>query len=83
MGAPLPSAIYPPGTMAIADIYPTHAGIGGITTQDRALPAFADQVQGQVDRSTGLDSAEGLMGTPAGYLFIAILVLLVAAWAMH
>lgn len=83
MAAPLPAAIYPTGTMAVADIYPTHAGIGGITTQDRALPAFGDQVAAAVDRSTGIDAAEGLIGSPAGYLFLAILALVVLAWVIR
>jgi hypothetical protein len=84
MGAPLPGGVYAPGTMAIADIYPTHAGIGGITTQDRALPAFADEVAamqaGSLTR-TGLDSE--LLGQPAGYLILIGLGLVAAAWVLR
>jgi hypothetical protein len=69
--------------MSIADIYPTHAGIGGITTQDRALPAFADEQAAINTKSltrTGLDS--DLMGEPAGWLIVIGLALLAAAWAL-
>lgn len=83
MGAPLPGGVYAPGTMAIADIYPTHVGIGGITTQQRALPAFADEMAasqaGSITR-TGLDHE--LLGQPAGYLILIGLGLVVAAWVI-
>lgn len=81
--APLPGGVYAPGTMATADIYPTHAGIGGISTQDRALPAFAEAVNDQMSRSvtrTGIDS--DLLGQPAGYLFLILLLLAVGAWVI-
>ena len=39
---PLPGGVYA-GTMAVADIYPSHVGIGGIGTQGRSLPAFAER----------------------------------------
>jgi len=81
MAAPLPGGVYAPGTMSIADIYPTHAGIGGITTQDRALPAYADEMAamqaGSLTR-TGLDHE--LLSQPAGYLILIGLGLVVAAW---
>lgn len=83
MAAPIPGGVYAPGTMSIADIYPTHAGIGGITTQDRALPAFADEQAAINTKSltrTGLDS--DLMGEPAGWLIVIGLALLAAAWAL-
>lgn len=82
MGAPLPGVIYPPGTMSAADIYPTHAGIGGITTQNRALPAFADSVQQQVQATTA-GQAVGMLGTPAGYLVLLALALVVGAWVLQ
>ena len=44
---PLPGGVYAEGPMSTADIYPTHSGIGGLTTQDRALPAFADSMKKQ------------------------------------
>lgn len=81
---PLPGGVYARGTMATADIYPTHSGIGGVTTQDRALPAFADQAERRMTGSltrTGLDSE--LMGQPVGYLILIGLGLLVAAWAIR
>lgn len=84
MSGPLPGAIYPAGTMAIADIYPTHVGIGGITTQDRALPAFADAAIAAGETSltrTGLVEGD-LLGQPAGYLVLAILGLVALAWVM-
>lgn len=77
---PLPSAVYPTGTMALADIYPTHSGIGGITTQDRALPAFADAQVARHVRSASLTDPEGLIGTPAGYLALILIALVVLAW---
>lgn len=81
--APIPGATYAAGTMSTADIYPTHSGIGGITTQDRALPAFADA---QTDRAQAARVAGGsspLMGTPAGYLALLIIGLLVGAWVIR
>lgn len=83
MAAPIPGAVYAPGTMAIADIYPTHAGIGGITTQDRALPAFADDLAAMQASSltrTGLDNE--LLAQPAGYLILIGLGLVAAAWVI-
>lgn len=80
---PLPAGVYSEGTMSTADIYPTHSGIGGITTQDRALPAFADSMADRMNRSvtrTGLDS--DLLGQPAGYLFLIVLALAVGAWVI-
>ena len=83
MGAPIPGGVYATGTMAIADIYPTHVGIGGITTQDRALPAFADATfamqSGSLTR-TGIDSE--LLGQPAGWLIVIGLGLVALAWAL-
>lgn len=81
--APLPGSVFPSGTMSTADIYPTHSGIGGITTQDRALPAFADAIARRQATSvtrTGLD--HDLLGQPAGYLVLGILGLLVGSWVM-
>lgn len=77
---PLPTGVYT-GTMSSADIYPTHAGIGGIRTQDRALPAYADSV---VQAQTGgVDSGQlhrGLLGTPAGWMVVLVVFLIVGAW---
>lgn len=84
MPGPLPGALYPAGTMAIADIYPTHVGIGGITTQDRALPAFADAAMAaQATSLTRTGLVEGdLFSQPAGYLVLGILVLVALAWVL-
>lgn len=82
--APLPGGMYAPGTMAIADIYPTHQGIGGISTQDRALPAFADAVTDRMNRSVTRTGLEGdLLGQPAGYLFLILLALAIGAWVIR
>ncbi len=81
---PIPGGVYAPGTMAIADIYPTHVGIGGITTQDRALPAFAEALGAQMAGSLTRTGIEGdLMGQPAGYLVLFVLALLIAAWVLR
>jgi hypothetical protein len=79
---PLPSGIYT-GTMASADIYPTHRGIGGVRTQDRALPAYADSIVQAAERThaaTHLD--RGLLGTPAGWLVLILVGLVVGAWVI-
>lgn len=81
--APLPGGVYALGTMSSADIYPTHNGIGGIATQDRALPAFAEAMDDRMNRSvtrTGLDG--DLLGQPAGYLFLILLGLAIGAWVI-
>jgi len=77
---PLPGGVYQ-GTMSSADIYPSHVGIGGIRTQDRALPAYADSVaQAQAAAIDAGQIHRGLLGTPAGWLFLIVLGLLVGAW---
>lgn len=80
MPGPLPGAAYPEGTMAVADIYPTHVGIGGITTQDRALPAFAEAAHASASRAGAASDPLGLLGSPAGYLALLLIGLVVAAW---
>ncbi len=77
---PLPGGLYT-GTMSSADIYPTHAGIGGIRTQDRALPAFGEAMAERVDRSLAVgELPKGLLGTPAGWFVILIVGLVVYSW---
>jgi len=80
---PLPSGVYT-GTMSSADIYPTHVGIGGIRTQDRALPAYADSVVQVRERAHAVGQLPGgLLGTPAGWLFLIVLGLFVIGpWVM-
>jgi 6-phosphofructokinase len=68
--------------MSIVDIYPTHAAVGGWSTQDRTIPAFAEAMAAGAATSvtrTGIEA--DLMGQPAGWLVLALLALLVAAWA--
>lgn len=77
---PLPSGVYT-GTMSSADIYPTHRGIGGIRTQDRALPAYGEAVAQAQERAAGVGQLDkGLLGTPAGWLFLILAGLVVGAW---
>lgn len=83
MASPLPGAIYPEGTMAVADIYPTHVGIGGITTQDRALPAFAEETAAAARTSLTRTGIEGdLKSQPAGYFVLLVIALVVGAWVL-
>lgn len=77
---PLPGVSYGAGTMSSSDIYPTHVGIGGITTQDRALPAFAEAQGRRQALSVSAADVEGLIGTPAGYLALLLAGLAFLAW---
>lgn len=77
---PLPGGQYT-GTMSSADIYPTHVGIGGIRTQDRALPAFGDAMAARTDRAMSIgDVHKGLLGTPAGWFVILIVAVVAYSW---
>jgi hypothetical protein len=78
---PLPAGLYS-GTMAIADIYPSHKGIGGIGTQDRSLPAFAERQVAAAEAAVvpGAPMEGHLVGQPAGWLLAALVVLLVVTW---
>lgn len=78
---PLPGVSYQP-TMSSSDIYPTHVGIGGIRTQDRAIPAFAEATMaahGEAIATAGLPA--GLFNTPSGWLIVLFVV--IAAVAIH
>lgn len=77
---PLPGVSYGAGTMSSSDIYPTHVGIGGITTQDRALPAFAEAAGRRQATTVSTANLEGLIGTPAGYLAVLLAGLGFLAW---
>lgn len=77
---PLPGVTYGAGTMSTADIYPTHAALGGTTTQDRALPAYAEAAGRRQASTVSAAQLEGLLGSPAGYLGIVLGVLAVMAW---
>lgn len=73
---PLPGITYG-ATMSSSDIYPSHVGIGGIRTQDLAIPAFAEAIQSQHgDALATAALPAGLFNSPAGWLAIAMLVLL-------
>jgi hypothetical protein len=77
---PLPGVAYT-GTMSTADIYPDHVGIGGVRTQDRALPAFGEATAAAAQASLDIGNMpRGLLGTPAGWIVVLILGLVVAAW---
>lgn len=78
---PLPGGVYG-STMSVADIYPQHAGIGGIRTQDRTLPAFAEATIAQASNTVGWGKPleDALMGQPAGWLALGVIALLVIAW---
>jgi hypothetical protein len=78
---PLPGGQYT-GTMSSADIYPTHVGIGGIRTQDRALPAYGEATSARVDRAMSVGELhKGLLGTPAGWFVILIVAVVAYAWS--
>lgn len=77
---PLPGGMYT-GTMAQADIYPSVVGIGGIRTQDRALPAFGESMAQAHDRALAAGSIhQGLLGTPAGWFVMILVAVIVGAW---
>lgn len=77
---PLPGGMYS-GTMAQADIYPTVVGIGGIRTQDRALPAFGESMAQAHDRALAVGSLhQGILGTPAGWFVIILVAVVIGAW---
>jgi hypothetical protein len=77
---PLPGVAYT-GTMSTADIYPTHVGIGGIRTQDRAIPAFADATAAAHQRAFDVASMPaGLFNSPAGWFALILAGLIVATW---
>ncbi len=80
---PLPGGVYG-STMSVSDIYAHHVGIGGIRTQDRTLPAFAEAQIAQAANTVGFGKPleDALMAQPAGWLALAIIALLVLAW-MH
>jgi len=74
---PLPAGVYT-GTMSQADIYPNHVGLSGLTTKDRTLPAYGELTAAAARPGKAIEHA--LMGTPAGYLALALLALAVLAW---
>lgn len=75
---PLPGAAYY-GTMSTADIYPTTAPgvIGGIRTQDRALPAFGEAAVTAANRAAGVGQLPGSLLSHRG---MAIIVLVAILW---
>jgi hypothetical protein len=82
--APIPGASYGLGTMSAADIYPSHVGIGGIRSSDWSIPAFGDAIASSRDRAMAIGDAERQVtfSTPAGWLALMIVALLVLAWVV-
>lgn len=78
---PLPGGVYG-STMSVSDIYAQHAGIGGIRTQDRTLPAFAEAQIAAAANTVGFGKPleDALMGQPAGWLAFGLVALAVLAW---
>lgn len=77
---PLPGIAYA-ASMSTADIYPSHVGIGGIRTQDRAIPAFAEASVAAANSAVSrANLPAGLFNTPAGWIVVLILVLLGVRW---
>lgn len=82
---PLPGASYGVGTMSTADLYPSHVGIGGIRSSEWSIPAFAESAAqakaqahaiGDVPRQVNLT-------TPAGWLALGLIVLMVGSWVIR
>lgn len=81
--SPLPGGVYD-GTMSYADIYPTHVGIGAVTTQDRSLPAFGEATVAAANRSAALTNPQDhLFTAPAGWLAGGFLALVALAIVMR
>lgn len=78
---PLPGGAYS-GTMSVADIYASHVGIGGIRTQDRALPAFAEAQIAAAANTVGFGKPleDALIGQPAGWLALGVIAIVILAW---
>lgn len=78
---PLPGGAYS-GSMSVADIYSSHVGIGGITTQDRALPAFAEAQLARAANTIGFGAPleDALVGKPAGWLALGVIAIVILAW---
>lgn len=77
---PLPGIGYSP-SMSTSDIYPDHVGIGGVRTQDRAIPAYAEaSVSAAHNGLARANLPAGLFNTPAGWIVLLILALLAARW---
>jgi hypothetical protein len=83
--APLPGASYGLGTMSSADLYPSHVGIGGIRSSEWTIPAFGDAIAQSKDRAVALGDAERqvTLATPAGWLALGILALILLAWLIE
>ncbi len=80
---PLPGISYN-ASMSTADIYPTHIGIGGIRTQDRAIPAFAEASVAQAGNAVArANLGAGLFSSPAGWIVVLIVGLLVWRYALE
>lgn len=82
--APIPGASYGLGTMSVADLYPSHVGIGGIRSSEWTIPAFADAMAAPQARAIDLAAApEQFMHlTPAAWLAAGVVFLIVGSWVI-
>ena len=78
---PLPGGVYA-GTIMQADVYPQVRGIGGITTQDRALPAYGEATVRAAANPVTTPISQHL-GKPAGWLLVALVAVAYLAWDMR
>lgn len=81
----IPGASYGLGTMTQADIYPQVAAIGGIRTQDYTIPAYSEGLARAGNRALAIGAAEDqvTLATPAGWLAIGIVALILGAWLIR
>jgi hypothetical protein len=81
---PLPAGVYT-GTMSAADVYPDYKSEVGLwSTQDMAIPANAEAWAEARARADNLGAApQQLIGSPAGWLALAVLIVLVATWVVR
>ena len=82
---PIPGASYGLGTMTQADLYPQVAVIGGIRTQDYTIPPYAESLARATNRALAIGAAEDqvTLATPAGWLAIGIVLLILGAWLIR
>ena len=81
---PLPAGQYS-GTMSTADLYPDYVTEEGLwSTQDLSIPGNAEAVAEARARSDNLGAIGGnLLGKPAGWLALLVVMVLVAAWVVR
>jgi hypothetical protein len=78
---PIPGASYGRGTMTLADLYPSHVGIGGIRSSDWSIPAFADAAVTARENAHAIGDAPRQVNltTPAGWLALFLVILAVGS----